>query len=155
MLGAVDNPYFIQGDTPLHWAGRWGHTSAAEALLAAGAHVNAPNKNVINACWAVAAAALAPFLACVALLDQDAFAQGDTPLDRGVYWNNLDASVALARAGGKIVNNYIANSKEVSRLWCLRPRHLQARALLQRLATSQRWEECQLLVQAGADAVSM
>ena len=56
------------GWTPLHWAARWGHTEVAQALLEAGADVNAKNE------------------------------LGQTPLDMAAEEGEIDMILLLAKA---------------------------------------------------------
>ena len=45
-------PPLRAGESPLHFAARWGHTATAEALLAAGANVNLQNVGLNGGAWA-------------------------------------------------------------------------------------------------------
>ena len=86
-----------------------------QVLVEAGARVDATSNGVTSAHVPGGAVCDALTLClCLPSLDPHVFAQGSTPLDYAVYNNKLDASIALARAGGKLLTQ--AKSDKV---WCL------------------------------------
>ena len=69
------------GETPLHYAARWGHKGIAELLIANGADVNAKDRD------------------------------GDTPLDNAVYGDHPETAALLRKHGGKTGEELKAEGK--------------------------------------------
>ena len=81
--------------------------------------------------------------------------QGWTPLDTAVHNNRLDVGVALARAGGIITKVPKRGVWTVHRGGVLTLFQAEYKQFaLQVMAAAERWDDCKLLVQAGANAVS-